>query len=217
MAQSKFVLRKALENKLKPIVIINKVDRPTARVKEVETEVFELFCDLNCPDELLNYPIYYASGKNGWAVKNMDDEKHNVNCILDCILKEIPAPKVSAASEFSMLVSQTEPNSFFGKMCLGRINSGSLEIGKKLSSYDQEGAHVETNKVSKIIRRLGLAQIEMLKAVTGDIVSIAGFANTGVTHTLCEDGYKSVIPSAKIDPPMMAISINVNTSPLAGR
>jgi GTP-binding protein len=217
MAQSKFVLRKALENKLKPIVIINKVDRPTARLKEVENEVFELFCDLNCPDELLSYPIYYASGKHGWAVKNMEDEKTNVNCILDCILNDIPAPKVSAASEFSLLVSQTEPNSFFGKMCLGRINSGNLEIGKKLNSYDQEGNHVETSKVTKIIRRLGLNQIEMLKAVSGDIVSIAGFQNTGVTHTLCEDGYKSVVKSNKIDPPMMAISINVNTSPLAGR
>jgi GTP-binding protein len=84
-----------------------------------------------------------------------------------------------------MLVSQTEPNSFFGKMCLGRINSGNLEIGKKLNSYDQEGNHVEGGKVSKIIRRLGLSQIEMMRAVSGDIVSIAGFPNTSVTHTFC--------------------------------
>jgi GTP-binding protein len=140
-----------------------------------------------------------------------------VQCILDGIIKEVAPPKVTAGNKFAMLVSQTEPNSFFGKMILGRINSGWLEIGKKLSSYDQEGNHVETNKVSKIIRRLGLGQIEMQRAVAGDIVSIAGFSSTGVTHTLGEEAAKIVIKSTKIDPPMMAISVNVNTSPMAGK
>lgn len=186
MTQSKFVLKKALEHKLKPIVIINKVDRPTSRVKDVVNEVFELFCDLNCPDELLNYPIFYASGKNGWAVKDLDDEKNGVDCVLQSIIDEIPPPKVADLKHFSMLVTQTEPNSYFGKMILGRINSGSIEIGKRLFSYDQDGKSVEIGKVSRIVRRFGLSQLEMSKAFQGDIVSIAGFPNTGVTHTITE-------------------------------
>lgn len=116
-----------------------------------------------------------------------------------------------------MLVTQTEPNSYFGKMILGRINSGSIEIGKKLFSYDQDGKSVEVGKVSRIVRRFGLSQLEMSRAYHGDIVSIAGFPNTGVTHTVVEEGKQMVIPSIKIDPPMMAISVNVNTSPLAGK
>lgn len=119
--------------------------------------------------------------------------------------------------QFSMLVTQTEPNSYFGKMILGRINSGSIEIGKKLFSYDQDGKSVEVGKVSRIVRKFGLSQLEMTKAYQGDIVSIAGFPNTGVTHTIVDENVSMVIPSIKIDPPMMAISVNVNTSPLAGK
>lgn len=124
MTQSKFVLRKALEQKLSPMVIINKVDRPTARSKEVMNEVFELFCDLHCPDHLLDYPTFFASGKNGWAVENMNDEKKDIECILKGIIKHVPPPKVNENKKFSMLVTQTHPNAYFGKMMLGRINSG---------------------------------------------------------------------------------------------
>ena len=139
MTQSKFVLRKALEQHLKPIVIVNKVDRPTARPKEVVNEVFSLFCDLNCPDDLLDYPLFYASGKNQWAVKDLKDEKKNIECILKGIIDNIPQPKVRSEKQFSMLVTQTHPNSYFGKMMLGRINSGEISIGKQLQTYDQDG------------------------------------------------------------------------------
>lgn len=142
MTQSKFVLRKALEQKLKPIVIINKVDRPTARPKEVVNEVFELFCDLNCPDHLLEYPLFYASGKNQWAVKDLNDEKKSIECILKGIVDNVPEPKVRPEKKFSMLVTQTHPNSYFGKMMLGRINSGELAIGQQLFTYDQDGKFI---------------------------------------------------------------------------
>lgn len=162
--------------------------------------------------------MFYASGKNGWAVKNLDDDKKGVDCILQSIIDYIPAPKVNDnIKHFSMLVSQTEPNPYYGKMILGRINSGSIEIGKRMFSFDQDGKNVEVGKVSRIVRRFGLSHLEMTKAFQGDIVSIGGFPNTGVTHTLVEEGHQMVIPSVKIDPPMMAISVNVNTSPLAGK
>jgi GTP-binding protein len=102
------------------------VDRPTARTKVVVNEVFDMFCDLSCPDEFLDYPLYYASGKNGWAVENMDHEKRDVDCILNGIIKHIPRPKVPADKTFSMLVTQTQPNNFYGKMVLGKINSGEI-------------------------------------------------------------------------------------------
>ena len=119
MAQTKFVLQKALKQKLKPIVIINKVDRPGARIKEVENEIFDLFCNLDSSDEMLEYPIFYASGRNGWAIKNLEDDKKDISCVLEAIIEHIPPPKVDIQSNFTMLVSQIESNQYFGKMLIG--------------------------------------------------------------------------------------------------
>lgn len=118
------------------------VDRPTARVSEVLTEVFEMFCDLNCPDHFMDYPVFYASGKNGWAVEDMNDPKVNIECILKGIINHVPQPKINPEKAFSMLVTQTQPNSFYGKTVLGRINSGDISVGKELKVYDQDGVLV---------------------------------------------------------------------------
>lgn len=217
MTQTKFVLQKALKQKLRPMVIINKVDRPGARVKEVENEVFDLFCNLECSDDLLEYPVFYASGRDGWAVKNMNDEKKDMSCFLDSVVNYIPPPKVDVSSSYAMLVSQTESHSYFGKLLIGRINSGTVKQGDKLAAVDPTGKVTEVNKVFKILRRYGLSQIEMPKAVAGDIISIAGFTNATVNHTLNEPGKTVVIPSIPIDPPMLSITVNVNTSPLCGK
>jgi GTP-binding protein len=217
MSQTKFVLQKALKQNLKPIVIINKVDRKGARVKEVENEVFDLFCNLSSNDNVLDYPVFYASGRDGWAVKNMDDEKKDVKCIFDGILEHIPPPKVDTTGNFTMLVSQTESNSFFGKMLIGRITSGQVKVKDPIFAIDLKGQIVEHGRVFKIIRRYGMAQVEMAKAVAGDIVSIAGLTKATVTNTLNEPGKSVVIPSIPIDPPMLSIFINANNSPLVGR
>jgi GTP-binding protein len=217
MPQTKFVLNKALKQKLKPMVVINKVDRPGARVKEVENEIFDLFCSLDCNDELLDYPLFYASAKGGWATRNMEGEKQDITTILQSVIDHIPPPKVDVSSNFSMLVSQTESNTYFGKMLIGRINSGVAKVGDKIVAIDPQGNLVESNKIFKIIRRYGMSQIEMAKAVAGDIVSIAGFTNATVTHTLNEQGKNVVIPSISIDPPMLSIDLSVNTSPLVGK
>lgn len=134
------------------------------------------------------------------------------------IIDNIPQPKVRNEKQFSMLVTQTHPNSYFGKMMLGRINSGELTIGKQLLTYDQDGKMIESGKVSKITKITGLSHLELDRAFAGDIVSIAGFPNCKVTYTAVEDGFpEKVIPSIKIDPPLMGVSINVNTSPFAGK
>jgi len=217
MPQTKFVLNKALKQGIKPIVVINKVDRPGARVKEVENEVFDLFCSLDCRDDLLDYPLFHASARDAWASRGLGEEKKDITCIFESVVEHIAPPKVDVGTEFSMLVSQTESNTYFGKMLIGRINSGSVKVGDKIFSVDAKGEVAEVNKVFKIIRRYGMSQIEMPKAVAGDIVSIAGFTNATVTHTLNEYGKTTVLPSIPIDPPMLSIDIAVNNSPLAGK
>lgn len=142
MPQTKFVLQKALQRGLKPIVVINKVDRPTSRVAEVENEIFDLFCNLEANDEQLDYPVVYAAAKNGWAVNDLNDktnQKDNVKDLLDSIVKAIPSPNLDPLGELKMLVTQTESNQYFGKMLIGRIASGSLELGAKIAAVKQDG------------------------------------------------------------------------------
>jgi GTP-binding protein len=218
MTQTKFVLRKALEQQCKPLVVINKVDRPTARVSEVVNEVFEMFCDLNCPDSFLEYPLYYASGRAGWAVEHLNQEKVNIECILRGIVEHVPSPKISSEPAFSMLVTQTQPNTFHGKLVLGKVNSGELSIGKDIKVYNQEHKLIDYGKVTKIIKKSGLSEIDLERAYAGDLVMVGGVSKAMVTHTLIEEGYPSKsIACLKIDEPLMGVSISVNTSPLAGK
>ncbi|EGR28522.1 hypothetical protein IMG5_173780 [Ichthyophthirius multifiliis] len=163
MTQTKFVLKKALKQKLKPIVIINKVDRPTARCKDVENEILDLFIEMDIPEEDLDYPVYYASGRDGWAVDNLNniksDNKKDVSCILDAIVNYVLPPKQTKEGDFQLLISQTESNIYHGKLVIGKINSGVLNVGDKLDSYDRDGKLIESNKVMKIIRRYGQKQV----------------------------------------------------------
>jgi GTP-binding protein len=194
MPQTRFVLKKALARGLKPIVVVNKVDRDSSRCDDIPNEVFDLFCNLNASEDQLEYPILYGSARNGWVVKNMDDPKENIKALLDAIVESIPPPNVDLTSAFTMLCSQTESNKFFGKMLIGRIASGKVKVGDKITSMDQDGKVVENAKVFKIIRRYGVHQIELDSAVAGDIVSIAGIEKSTVTNTLNSAGKSEVIP-----------------------
>jgi GTP-binding protein len=137
MPQTKFVLKKALQNKLKPIVVINKVDRDSSRVQDVENEIFDLFCQLDATDEQLDYPLIYASARNGWAVKDRESsEKDSVEDLFNSIVSYIPHPQVDQNSDVQMLVSQTESNKYFGKMLIGRIFSGMISVGDKVQAVD---------------------------------------------------------------------------------
>lgn len=198
MPQTRFVLSKALARGLKPIVVINKVDRDTARVVEVENEVFELFISLEASEEQMNYEVVYASAKNGWATKtppSRENPKPNINVfpLLDTIITKVTHPIVDLNKDFTMLVSQIESNNFFGKMLIGRIESGIAKTGMVVTAVDQNGVVVETNKIFKMVRRFGTKQIEINEAGAGDIVLIAGLVNGTVTHTINKVGNNNVI------------------------
>jgi len=217
MAQTKFVLKKALEHNLTPVVVINKVDRETARLDEVESEVFDLFCNLGASDEQLDYGVIYASAKNGWASNKQQKTGKGVSDLLDMIVDKIPTPNVQVDDDLTMLITQTESNQYFGRMLIGKIQSGKLSLGDKLTSVDQQGKTVEAGKVSKIVKKIGVNQIELKAAFAGDIVSIAGFSGSTVGNVLNMPGNNKIIPAIPIDPPMLSMTLVPNDSPLKGK
>ena len=217
MPQTKFVLQKALQRGIKPIVVINKVDRPTSRVEEVENEVFDLFCNLEANDEQLEYPVIYAAAKDGWAINTLDESKkrEGVSDLLDQMIAHIDNPKLDTQGDLKMLISQTESNQYFGKMLIGRIISGSVTVGDRVQAVDQEGAVVEQAKIMRIQKRFGMNDIDLKSAYAGDIVSISGVPGT-VGHTINNQGKNHVVPSIPIDPPMLSLTVTYNDSPLKG-
>lgn len=161
MPQTKFVLKKALSHNLKPIVVINKADRQSARVDEVENEVLDLFCSLEASEDQLEYPVIYASARNGWALNDMTKEKEGVNDLLEAVIGYVPPPKVDYTSELKMLITQTESNKYFGRMLIGRLHSGKLSVGDKVTAVDPNGNSVENCKLIKIIKKFGMNQVEL--------------------------------------------------------
>nr|CAG4707993.1 unnamed protein product [Naegleria fowleri] len=222
MAQTKFVLRKALEHGLKPIVIFNKADRETARIGgEVENEVFDLFIDLGATEEQLDFPILYASAKNGWAVNDFEnDPRVDTAPIFEAILKHIPCPRVkpSATSPFQMLVSTVDYDRIFGRIVTGKVYGGSIKPGDRVKVMSRTGEVLEEGKVLQVMQRIGMNRTPVKRALSGSIVSIAGISKAGVTDTVCD--VKQVtepIPAKPIDPPILSVMFLVNDSPLAGR
>ena len=194
MTQTKFVLSKALKQGLKPLVVINKVDRPTARVEEVESEIFDLFCMLEPTDEQLDYEVLYASAKEGFATTSMDEESSDMECLFEKLVESVPPPKVDTDSPFSMLVTQIEGNSFLGKCLIGRVLTGRVSVGDTLQALDEEGTLIDSGiRVQKLFGRMGMEQTVLDTAESGDIVSIAGFKNATVNSTLCDESITEAI------------------------
>eukprot|EP01112_Ceratiomyxa_fruticulosa_P016825 TRINITY_DN5135_c0_g1_i1.p1 TRINITY_DN5135_c0_g1~~TRINITY_DN5135_c0_g1_i1.p1 ORF type:complete len:692 (-),score=163.23 TRINITY_DN5135_c0_g1_i1:51-2126(-) len=222
MAQTKFVLSKALQAGLKPLVVLNKMDRNTIRVDEVENEIFELFANLEANDSQLSYPTLYASARHGWAVRNKDDEKNSITPLLDAIVEYVSPPKVTEPTSsdpnvgFSMLVTTLETDPFFGRIVTGKIYGGTARVGLPLKVIDREGNLIEDGKVFKVIARRGTDRIILDEGQAGDIIGLAGFNKAFVTHTLCSPEITQPIPSQPIDPPVLAMTFSVNTSPFAG-
>lgn len=203
MPQTRYVLKKALAQGLKPVVVINKADRDTARLIEVENEIFDLFINLEAGEEQMDYPLLYASAKNGWATleapsnNKVDMSGNNILPLLDTIISKVESPKVDLNGQMKMLVTQIESNQFFGKMLIGRITSGTIKVGQRVTAVDMDGKEVESAKVFKLIRRFGTGQIEISEAGAGDIVLVAGFTKATVTHTINEEGKSEVITVSK--------------------
>ncbi|KAJ3298469.1 hypothetical protein HDU79_010205 [Rhizoclosmatium sp. JEL0117] len=219
MTQTKFVLQKALARGLKPLVVLNKVDRPSARPDEVDAELLDLFLNLEATDEQTEYPMIFASAKEGWAIKEIDgDRSVGVKPLLDTIIEYVPAPVADRDAPFSMLVTQIESNNFLGKCYLGRIHSGILRTGDKLKSLDNAtGAIAVEGRCTKMLVKRGLEQIPVDIAGAGDIVSVAGLEGSYVNHTICSPEVTECLPFVPVDPPTISMLFYVNDSPLAGQ
>ncbi|KND01004.1 GTP-binding protein TypA/BipA [Spizellomyces punctatus DAOM BR117] len=217
MTQTKFVLSKALEKNLKPLVVMNKVDRPTARPEEVEEELLELFIGLDANETQLEYPILYASAKDGWATRELNGKRDNVLPLLEEIVNHVPAPSVDRSAPFSMLVTQIESDPYVGKCYMGKIQSGTLRVGDKIKSLNTDGKIAVEGRCTRIFLRQGLQQVATEVAAAGDIVSVAGIDGAYVNHTICDTAVSNPLPFTKVDPPTISMMFYVNDSPLGGK
>ena len=217
MPQTKFVLGKALKIGLKPIVVINKADKPDARVDEVLDEIFDLFVSLNANDEQLDFPVLYASGRNGWAVKEMTDEKKDLTPLFELILSYVPEPNCEPDAPFRMLATTLEANKFIGRLLTGKIQSGTLHVNDMVKVLNGENQELERVRISKILAYQGLDRVSLEVAHAGDIVAVAGVVKGTVADTLCDFSVEEAIHAQPIDPPTLAMTFSINDSPLAGR
>ncbi len=217
MPQTKFVLSKALKLGLKPIVVINKIDRPDKRVNEVVDEVFELFMALDANNEQLDFPIIYASGRAGWATNELDKTASDLADLFNLIVAHVPSPTADPQAPFSMLVTTREYNSYFGRVLTGRIHSGTIKVNQNVKVLTRDNTMLENGRISKILSFRGLERVAVDIAYAGDIIAIAGIQNATVADTICGLEIMEALPSLPIDPPTLSMTFSVNDSPLAGR
>ncbi len=216
MPQTKFVVGKALKVGLKPIVVINKIDRPDAREVEVINEVFDLFAALDATDEQLDFPILYGSGRDGWVAEKPEGPKdQGLAPLFDLVLKHVPEPTVEPGP-FRMIGTILEANPFLGRIITGRIASGSLKPNQAVKVLHHDGSLLENGRVSKILAFRGLERQPIDEAHAGDIVAIAGLSKGTVADTFCDPSVSEAMTAQPIDPPTVTMSFLVNDSPLAG-
>jgi GTP-binding protein len=215
MPQTKFVVSKAMKVGLKPIVALNKVDRPDARPTEVINEVFDLFAALDATDEQLDFPILYGSAKEGWMATSPEGPKTSMAPLFDLVLRHV-APPVVEEGPYRMLGTILEANPYLGRIVTGRISSGSVKPNQAVKILDRNGHLVDEGRVSKVLAFRGLERTGVDEASAGDIVAIAGLPEATVAHTLCAPEVAVPLPAQPIDPPTLAMSFRVNDSPCAG-
>ena len=221
MPQTKFVLSKALKLGLKPIVVINKIDRHDAQPKETLENVFDLFLALEANDDQLDFHHLFASGRAGWAVNELEDAHKNLDPLFERIVGDVPKPKPLALAgdehPFKMLVTTLEADPYLGRILTGRIESGAMTVNRVIKAMHRDGKEVERARVTKLLAFRGLARVPVVRAEAGDIIAIAGLQVATVADTLCDVQVSEPIHATPIDPPTLAITLAVNDSPLAGR
>lgn len=217
MPQTKFVLGKALKLGLKPIVVINKIDRSDARSDEVLDEIFDLFVSLDANDDQLDFPVIYASGRNGWAVNDLNDPRENLNALFDMVLTHIQKPESNIDSPFSMIVTTREYDSYLGRILTGRIESGIAKTNMPIKVMDREGKIVESGRITKMLTFKGLDRIPVDEAVAGDIIALSGLTKANVADTIAAPEVETPLEAQPIDPPTLSMTFSINNSPLAGQ
>ena len=217
MPQTKFVLAKALAQGLRPIVIINKIDRSDARPESVVDEVFDLFVALDATDAQLDFPILYASGRSGWCVENLDDPRDNLTPLLDLILAHVPPPDAPLDAPFAMLATLLDADPYLGRCLVGRVMQGAAGVNENVRALNLKGEVVESGRLTKLLRFEGTQRVPVERVHAGDIICIAGLSKASVADTIAAPAVTEPITSTPIDPPTMSVTISVNDSPLAGR
>jgi GTP-binding protein len=219
MPQTKFVTSKALKLGLKPIVVINKVDKADGEPDRALDECFDLFANLDATDEQLDFPHMYASGRSGWADMTLDGPRKDLSALFELVLKHVPAPAQIADNNkpFTMLATTLGGDPFLGRLLTGRVESGTLKAGQTIKAMSRDGTLIENFRATKILAFRGLDQTAIELAEAGDIVSIAGMSKATVADTLAEQSVVDAIPAQPIDPPTITVTFGINDSPLAGR
>jgi GTP-binding protein len=217
MPQTKFVTSKALALGLKPIVVLNKVDKPDAEPDRALDECFDLFANLGANDDQLDFPHVYASGRAGWADMELDGPRKDLSALFDLIVRHVEAPKqiAQAKEPFRMLATTLSADPFIGRILTGRVESGTLKVGETVKSLSRKSEKIEQFRVTKILAFRGLSQQPIDEAVAGDIVTLAGMTKATVADTICDLSVDVAIPAQPIDPPTISVTFGINDSPLA--
>ncbi|SDA36641.1 translational GTPase TypA [Sphingomonas sp. NFR15] len=217
MPQTKFVTGKALALGLRPIVVVNKVDRSDARIQEVLDEVFDLFVSLEATDEQLDFPVLYASGRNGYASTDPDVREGTLTPMFETIVSHVPPPKVDVDAPFTFLVTLLDRDNFLGRILTGRVNSGTVKLNQPIHALNNDGKVVEVGRASKLMSFRGLERVPVDEAKAGDIISIAGMTTATVADTIADTSVTEALHAQPIDPPTLSMRFAVNDSPMAGR
>ena len=217
LPQTKFVLTKALARGLKPIVVINKVDRQDARPDEVHNEVFDLFAALGATDEQLDFHTMFASGRQGWADLTMDGPRKDLSPMFDLILSHVPAPKVDLDKPFAMNASILEADNFLGRILTGRIEQGTARVNMPVRVLRQDGTVVETGRLTKLMTFSGLDRVPVDEVQAGDIIAIAGLSDATIPDTIASPEVTEPLPAIPVDPPTLSMTFRINDGPLGGR
>lgn len=216
MPQTRFVLKKALHLNLKPIVVVNKIDRPEARPDEVVDEILELFIELGADDDQLEFPVVYASSREGFAVCDLYGERVDLKPLFDVIIDKVPAPKGDMNGTLQLLVSNVDYDEYVGRIAIGRVDRGRIKLGQPAIICKTEGHQVNA-RITKLYRYEGLKRTEAEEAMLGDIVAVSGVTDVTIGDTLCDIGAPDPLPFVAIDEPTLSMTFSVNNSPLAGR
>ena len=217
LPQTKFVLGKALARGLKPIAVVNKIDRQDARPDAVHTELFDLFAALGATDEQLDFPMLYASGRQGWAVRSLEEPRENLAPLFDLILDHVPAPDLDTDAPFGMVASILEYDAFLGRVLTGRVEQGRASVNMPVKVLRLDGSVVETGRLTKLLSFRGLERVPVEEVHAGDIIAVAGLAAATVPETIGAPDLPAALPATPIDPPTLSMTFRINDGPLAGR
>jgi GTP-binding protein len=218
MPQTKFVLGKALKQGLRPIVVINKIDRPDGRPEEVLDEIFDLFVSLDANDEQLDFPVMYASGRDGWCVSDLEnDPRDNLHPLLDLVVEHVAAPDVEDNKPFAMLATLLDSDPYLGRCLTGRVLQGKAKVNDTVKAIGLDGSLIENGRLTKLLMFEGTDRVPVTEVKAGDIICIAGLTKASVADTICDPAVSEPLQATPIDPPTMSVTISANDSPFAGK